>query len=598
MKLLFTLLILVSVSLAQSTKVSALPEWASGITWYQIFPERFANGDTANDPRPGKVFANTTKSALGWEITPWTKNWFTWSNWEENSGMPFREFVQYRRYGGDLKGIIDNIDYLQGLGIGGIYLNPIFDAVSHHKYDGSTYHHIDVNFGPRPALDRAIIAAEKPDDPTTWKWTSADSLFLKLIEEVHKRGMYIIIDGVFNHTGEQFWAFQDLKKNQMNSPYRDWYRVTSFDDPSTSQNEFSYKGWWNASSLPELNRANDDLVDPVKNYIFAATKRWMDPNGDGSTSDGIDGWRLDVVKDAPKNFWPQWSALTRSINPQVYLSAEVWEFSPDVTSATGPFNSLMNYPFATACNDFFNGSLRKISRTKFIEKLRKIEQSYPGIDNGLMNLIDSHDTERLVSMLNNPDREYNRNNDDRNKDYNPAKPAPEVYELQKMVAAFQILYRGAPMIYYGDEVGMWGANDPHCRKPMIWENLSYESEYIGPGSGFGKGFSISKVAVEKDVFNLYRKLIRFRSTSNAVRMGNADFPKLKEEDIFAFTRKHENETVYVFFNRTKEIQLLEFPLKAKGVKDVLTDDYIAINNNVLRIFIWPNSFTVYQHIAD
>ena len=217
------------------------PEWAEGIVWYQIFPERFANGDSTNDPNVEKVFANSKYIPQNWRVTKWTANWFQTPPWEEmkrNFDWHFHE----RRYGGDIKGIIDHLDYLEKLGVKGIYLNPVFEAVSLHKYDGSTYHHIDVNFGPDPEGDRKIIRTEVPDDPATWKWTKADSLFLKLVDEVHKRGMRIIIDGVFNHTGVQFWAFQDIVKNGTGSRYKNWYEIKSFDDPSTSENEFAYQG--------------------------------------------------------------------------------------------------------------------------------------------------------------------------------------------------------------------------------------------------------------------------------------------------------------------------------------------------------------------
>ena len=147
------------------------------------------------------------------------------SKWEKKLGGKFHDHLYERRYGGDIQGIIDHLDYLKDLGIGAIYLNPVFDAASLHKYDGSTYHHIDVNFGPDPAGDKKLIKTEIADDPKTWKWTSADKLFLKLIEEVHKRGMKIIIDGVFNHTGVQFWAFQDILRNGEKSKYKDWYRM-------------------------------------------------------------------------------------------------------------------------------------------------------------------------------------------------------------------------------------------------------------------------------------------------------------------------------------------------------------------------------------
>ena len=131
---------------------------------------------------------------------------------------------------------------------------------------------------PNPKGDRELIQSEIPDDPSTWKWTEADKLFLELVNEVHKRGLRIIIDGVFNHTGVQFWAFQDIILNGENSKYKDWYRIISFDDSTTLSNEFDYKGWWGVKSLPEFNKSKSDLNRGPKEYIFNSTKRWLDPN--------------------------------------------------------------------------------------------------------------------------------------------------------------------------------------------------------------------------------------------------------------------------------------------------------------------------------
>lgn len=265
------------------------PEWSKGIVWYQIFPERFANADTLNDPTPQKVFANSNIIPKDWRITNWTDNWFKKSDWEIMLGGKFRDHLFERRYGGDIQGIISKLDYLKDLGVEAIYLNPVFEAVSLHKYDASSYHHIDVNFGPDPQSDVNLIESEIPQDTSTWKWSEADKLFLKLIDEVHKRGMKIIIDGVFNHVGIQFWAFQDLIIKQRNSIYKDWFIVKQFDNPETPLNEFDYKGWWNIKFLPEFNRSENDLNKEVKEYIFNSVKRWMDPNSDGNPSDGIDG---------------------------------------------------------------------------------------------------------------------------------------------------------------------------------------------------------------------------------------------------------------------------------------------------------------------
>ncbi|MDP2364984.1 MAG: alpha-amylase family glycosyl hydrolase, partial [Ignavibacteria bacterium] len=284
-KIILFLLIISSLIFSQDK----FPQWAKGIVWYQIFPERFANGNPTNDPEAEKVFVNEKTISEDWAVTKWTSNWFEQSDWEKKLGGNVRDHLYERRYGGDIQGIIDRLDYIKELGAGAIYLNPVFEAVSLHKYDGSSFHHIDVNFGPDPVGDRKLINNEIPDNPDLWKWTTSDRLFLKLIEAVHKRGMKIIIDGVFNHTGVQFWAFQDIVKNQEKSKYKDWFIIDSFDDTTTIENEFDYKGWWNIKSLPEFNRTGNDLADGPKKYIFQSTQRWMDPNGDGDPSDGIDG---------------------------------------------------------------------------------------------------------------------------------------------------------------------------------------------------------------------------------------------------------------------------------------------------------------------
>ncbi len=527
------------------------PEWAKGIVWYQIFPERFANGDTSNDPEASKVFINYRSVPGDWKVTPWTSSWFDTTVVRENdSTAGFRRHNFDRRYGGDIQGLIDHLDYLQTLGIKAIYLNPIFEAVSMHKYDGSTYHHIDVNFGPDPSGDRRIIASEVPDDPRTWKWTSSDSLFLKLISEVHKIGMRIIIDGVFNHTGTQFWAFQDIVNNGKDSKYKDWYQIKSFDDPSTPENEFDYQGWANVKSLPQFSRSDSDLAPGPKQYIFHSTARWMDPDNDGDPSDGIDGWRLDVANEVPLGFWKDWDKLVKSINPEAITIGELWHLSPDYISGHGPFDALMNYNFAFAVNRFFVADTTKIQASQFIGQLKEIDKNYPEENLYLLqNLVDSHDTERLSSMIKNPDRNYDRDANESNSDYNPGKPSREDYEKQKMIAAFQMTYRGAPMIYYGDEAGMWGADDPHDRKPMVWANLKYDDEVITPASGFKKGFGRYKVEVNEDLLAFYKKIIAIHNSSEALKTGDLNFIYSKDDKAsFAFSRSSGNELFVVVFN--------------------------------------------------
>ena len=148
--------------------------------------------------------------------------------------------------------------------------------------------------------------------PTTWVWTEADKLFLKLINEVHKRGMKIIIDGVFNHMGINSWAFKDVVLNQQKSKYKDWFTIKSWDD-SIKGTKFDYEGWFGVKELPELREDENGIVDGPKQYIFNITKRWMDPNSDGNPEDGIDGWRLDVAYCVKHQFWKDWRKHVKSI---------------------------------------------------------------------------------------------------------------------------------------------------------------------------------------------------------------------------------------------------------------------------------------------
>jgi cyclomaltodextrinase / maltogenic alpha-amylase / neopullulanase len=610
MKKLFVFLFLFSLVLFAQKK---FPDWADGIVWYQIFPERFANGDTANDPDAEKVFADSKSIPENWKVKKWTSNWFSEDDWEKKLGGNVRDHMYERRYGGDIQGIIDHLDYLKDLGVGAIYLNPVFDAVSLHKYDGSTYHHIDTNFGQDPEGDRKLIDLEKPDDPKTWSWTSADKLFLKLIEEVHKRGMRIVIDGVFNHTGRQFWAFKDIVKNQENSLYKDWYRIISFDHHSTLQNEFDYKGWWGAKSLPEFNRTENDLFPGPKQYVFNSTQRWMDPNGDGDPSDGIDGWRLDVAKEVPMGFWRDWSKLVKSLNPEAIIIGELWELSPDFVSADGPFDALMNYNFAFAVNDFFIADKSKITTAEFVERLMEVQNTYPLKNlNLLQNLVDSHDTDRLLSIIKNPDRQYDRDGNEGNKNYNPGKPSAKDYELQKLVLAFQMTYQGAPMIYYGDEVGMWGADDPHDRKPMVWsldsvesnglyeDNLKYDDEVIDESSGFHKGFGDYTVEQNKNILEFYKKLIAIRNKYPCLQKGIVKFLFTGSTNpVFVFERKLDDKRILVAFNLSETQQTVNQKLELKNVeyKELLSDESGKIisddKNAAMVINLNPKSFKIF-----
>lgn len=538
---------------AQNNGAYQAPEWAKHVVWYQIFPERFANGDTTNEPTAERIGAPDN-----WNVSPWTGDWYQRAFWEQRMGPKFSDFVLKRRYGGDLQGVIDRLPYLDSLGIGAIYFNPVFDAVSLHKYDASAYRHIDRFFGPDPKGDVDIMEQENPADPATWKWTSADSLFLELLQEAHDRGIRVIIDGVFNHTGQDFWAFRDLKKRQQDSPYKNWYNVISFDDPATPDtNEFDFHGWWGFKGLPEFKEVDGNLVKPVREHIFAITRRWMDPNGDGDPSDGIDGWRLDVAQEVGHPFWKDWHQLVRSINPQAYTTAEIWTPEAKKYVSSEEFTAVMNYRFAMAVQDFMID--RRISATAFIDTLAAIRADYPEEANyELQNLMDSHDTPRLASMIVNPGREYDHNGKPE-EGFKVRKPNSDERRVQRLITLFQMTYVGAPMIYYGDEAGMWGADDPSDRKPMVWPDKNYLDEVNHPLS---EERPRDRNNFDHELFQWYQKLISLRNRYELLQTGFYKPLVAKDKaELFTFVRyNRKGDFVLVALNRSEQPRQLTVEL--------------------------------------
>ena len=503
--------------------------WNQGVLWYQIFPERFRNGTHSNDPSSKRVTSITE-----WEVSSWSADWNKMTSWEQNHSNEFYNVVFDRRYGGDLQGIIDKLDYLQSLGIGAIYLNPVFDAISLHKYDASSFHHIDRYFGPDPDGDETIMDIEDPSDPSTWIWTSADKLFIELIKKAHNHNIKIIIDGVFNHTGRDFWAFKDIMENQEASPFSYWYHIKEFDNPATSDtNEFDYQGWWGVYDLPEFQDENGNLPYGVKEYIRDISQRWMDPNGDGNPCDGIDGWRLDVTEEVGISFWKEWHQYIKDINPYIFTSAEIW--SENAVNYLNPhlFTSVMNYPFAYVTKNFFiDKNISTVEAQKQYEHILSLYES----DHrtlSLMNLMDSHDTPRLASMIVNPGLDYDRQAHPKD-GFNIRKPNQEERLIQRLIGLFQYTYRGSPMIYYGTETGMWGADDPHDRKPMLWEDIVYEDEVNHP---HGEDRPRDKNQFDNELFKFYKEIANFRNQHiQHIKKGEVIFLQNMPEHTIGFIR--------------------------------------------------------------
>lgn len=550
------------------TAAETVPEWAADAIFYQLFPERFRNGDPSNDPtRESLEWPDNVGD--DWAVTPWTSDWYARAPWERARGEDFYEHGVFdRRYGGDLQGVLDKLDYLKDLGINAIYFNPVFYARSLHKYDGNSFHHVDPHFGPDPEGDFAMMERETRD-PSTWSWTSADKLFLKVVHEAHERGIRVVIDGVFNHTGRGFFAFDDLIEKQAASEYKDWYIVQAYDDPVTENDEFMYKGWWGVMTLPEFANTEDgaDLHPGPKRYIFDATRRWMDPNGDGDPSDGIDGWRLDVAVEVPIGFWQDWNRLVRDLNPEAYTVAEHWEDAVGFLEEGG-FSATMNYyGLAWPVKGYLvDGTL---SASDFGRVLGTRMADYPHPRRyAMMNLVDSHDTDRIASMIVNASQSRPYLRPDRF-DYDVTERVsprswegyqirkPTVYErrLQRMVAVLQATMVGAPTIYYGTEAGMWGGDDPDDRKPMVWSDLDHDEAAYDP---LGRETDPAHVSFDHQLRRFYQALFALRNRHEALRRGK--FEVVSTDDSaggLVYRRWNEDESVLVIMNRGEESWTVE-----------------------------------------
>jgi cyclomaltodextrinase / maltogenic alpha-amylase / neopullulanase len=356
------------------------PYWVQDAIFYQIFPDRFANGDTSNDP-------------------PNVQKW----------GTPptFWDFQ-----GGDLRGILQHLDYLLDLGVTAIYLNPIFLASINHRYHTSDYFQIDPRLG-----------------------TLAD--FHALVDALHKNDMRIILDGVFNHCGRGFFAFTDVLENAEKSAYKDWFYIKQFPldayGPGEAQN---YIGWWNNKALPKLNTTNPK----VREYIFSVARYWIEQ--------GADGWRLDVPNEIDDDgFWEEFRGVVKSANRDAYLTGEIWDVNPRWAN-NSHFDGLMNYPVRDALAAFLLG---RENAVQFGDRIEALIKAYPRENLFAMYVpLDSHDTERFKTLVGRDTRKL------------------------KLAFLFQMAFPGAPAIYYGDEIGMEGEKDPDSRRAFPWRESNWD----------------------------------------------------------------------------------------------------------------------------
>ena len=632
-----------------------VPNWAKEAIWYNIFPDRFYNGNHYNDPifnefgpeafKPNILHEQNFVEEYKWEKSNnvishfdrnrWTSDFREQTIWEKLGEREIDYSLKYARmYGGDLQGIKEKIPYMKELGINAVWLNPVFFSYQNHKYGANDFRHISPDFGTiktsgsthsveinrnnkygnKSYVDvlgnKATTSSElkllevnlkgenrgkngygETEDPATWVWTESDLIMVDLIKEFHKNGIRVIFDGVFNHSSSEHWTFNMVLADGENSKYKDWYKFTDFgqhvqitDDMSDEQafetlianrKRTIYNAWGGFDSLPEFNTFNQEY----KEYIFNITRKWMcGPDGKESENwmedDGIDGWRLDVPNCLEnQNFWNEWREVVKGSKKDSYITAELWGNASGDINGGNKFDTVMNYEWLKTVIGFFinqsrEGGVRyKLKAQDFFNELREKRTWYPyQALQASQNLNGSHDTDRLYSRIVNDvvgrnleegkqlEKGYNGIRPDLASNYHPNttidwRNSPiKPKDILKLISIFQMTYIGAPMLFYGDEVGMWGATDPYCRKPMLWKEFLYDNE---KNPSHINQNEVYEQKVDSDLFEWYKKLIRIRLENKTLIYGKfrevfAD----NERDVIAYERVIEDQLIIVVINNS------------------------------------------------
>jgi cyclomaltodextrinase len=371
------------------------PDWVKHAVFYQIFPDRFARSPRSTPPRGIQ--------------------WRPWGSPPEQQGFQ----------GGDLRGIVDKLDYVQDLGVTALYLTPIFASASNHRYQPYDYDHVDPLLGGNAALR-------------------------ELLDEAHGRGLRVILDGVFNHASRGFWAFHHVLENGLHSPYLDWFIIRGWPLRAYSSDAThppNYDCWWGLPALPKFNIRNPG----VREYLLDVARHWI--------AFGIDGWRLDVPTEIDdERFWQAFRQVVKTANPEAYLCGEIWH--PAERWLQGDqFDAVMNYPFSRAVLGFCGAQtlvpgarqgsypLHPLTAGSFARQIEELHTRYDWqVTCAQLNLLDSHDTARALWIM----------GDDQS--------------ALRLCVLLQMTMLGAPCIYYGDEIGLSAAQDPFCRAAFPWQD--------------------------------------------------------------------------------------------------------------------------------
>ena len=394
--------------------------------------------------------------------------------------------------GGDLYGVADHLDDLKELGVTALYLNPIFSSASNHRYHTFDYFQVDPLLGGNEALRH-------------------------LLDEAHTRDMKVVLDGVFNHASRGFWPFHHILENGAESPYIDWFHIQDYPlnpYPRSEDESLNYEGWWNLPALPKLNTNNPG----VRDYIFSVARYWMEF--------GIDGWRLDVADEIDDNeFWREFRTTVKSVKSDAYICGEVWGVA-DRWLQGDMFDSTMNYVQTKTTLSYFgseylhgytkeNLEIEPMTTAQFMEAIDTNLSHYDDqINQVQLNLLGSHDMARPLWIL------------------GGNKKAIQLSFL------FMMTMPGAPCIYYGDEIGLSGGDDPGCRDAYPWDQPEKQ---------------------DLEMRSELKEIIALRHQYQALRTGEFKFLGEYSDAVVKYQRQSDEDTLHIIINRSETAQQVELP---------------------------------------
>ena len=515
------------------------PDWAKGAVMYQIFTDRFYNGDKSNDVETNEYYY----------IGDYSQRVTNWDKYPANMGV--REF-----YGGDLQGVMDKLDYLQDLGVEVVYFNPLFVSPSNHKYDIQDYDYIDPHYGkivddggevlPNGVTDNSQATKYKKRTTGLKNLEASNELFIKLVEELHRRGMKVILDGVFNHCGS-FNKWMDRERIyegeedyepgayvSADSPYRSYFRFFK-EGPENWPYNANYDGWWGHDTLPKLNY--EDSVK-LENYILYIGRKWVSPPYN------VDGWRLDVAADLGRSneynheFWQKFRRAVKDANPNALILAEHYGDPSDWLKGD-EWDTVMNYDAFMEPVTWFLTGMEKHSDEAREELLGNIDNFIGSMAHHMsnmltpslqvaMNELSNHDHSRFLTRTNHMvGRVEHLGPEAANEYVNKA--------VMREAVVMQMTWVGAPTVYYGDEAGVCGFTDPDNRRTYPW---GHEDQEL--------------IAFHKEAIRIHKEHPALRTGSLKILGG--------EENVLSYARFKGNDRIIIVINNRSERTEVKVPV--------------------------------------